>query len=135
MNAYINFEGNCRDVLNFYKDCLGGEVTLQTIGDSPMAPNCPAAIHGQILHGMLASGAMVIMGSDMHGKEPFVKGSNIALSINCSSEEEITTFYNKLSAGGMVAEPLGVSFWGATFAAFTDKYGMRWMLNYDKNAQ
>jgi PhnB protein len=29
-------------------------------------------------------------------------------------------------------EPLKEQFWGALFAAFTDKFGVRWMLNFDK---
>lgn len=135
INAYINFDGNCTEVMNFYKDCLGGVLSIQTVGNSPMAPQCPAAMHDQVLHAVLASGSMVIMGSDMQGQEPFVKGDNIALSVSCTSEEEINDFYHKLSAGGTIAEPLGVMFWGATFAAFTDKYGIRWMLNYDKALQ
>ena len=135
INAYLNFEGNCREVMNFYKDCLGGELTLQTVGESPMAEQCPTAMHGQILHAMLANGSMVIMGSDMRGKEPFVRGENIALSINCSSEEEITSFYTKLSEGGHIHDKLGVMFWGAMFGSLTDKYGIRWMLNHNEHMQ
>jgi PhnB protein len=26
-----------------------------------------------------------------------------------------------------------VQFWGAMFGVFDDKFGIRWMLNYDKN--
>lgn len=133
INAYLNFEGNCREVMNFYKDCLGGELTIQTVAESPMADQCPTAMHGQILHAMLANGSMVIMASDMQGKVPFVKGDSIALSLNCSSEEEITRSYNNLSAGGNIYEKLGVMFWGAMFGSFTDKYGTRWMLNYNEH--
>ena len=74
------------------------------------------------------------MGSDM--QEPggnFIKGNNIALSLNCSSDEEIKTFFSKLSEGGRISHNLMQSFWGATFGVLTDKYGIRWMLNYDKN--
>ena len=135
INAYLNFEGNCREVMNFYKECLGGELSLQTVGESALADQCPTAIHGQILHAMLTKDRLVIMGSDMQGKVSFTKGDNIALSLNCSSEEEIVAFYSNLSEGGHIYEKLGIMFWGAMFASFTDKYGIRWLLNYNEHAQ
>ena len=75
------------------------------------------------------------MGSDMVGPDGFTQGTNIALSLNCSSEEEINTFFSKLSEGGKVIDPLKLQFWGALFGVFNDKFGIRWMLNYDKNSK
>lgn len=133
MNAYISYNGNCRQAMEFYKSCLGGELVLNTIGESPMAAQCPTAIHGQILHAMLTANGMVLMGSDMQSREPFVIGNNVALSVNCTSEEELRALFSSLSVGGTVMEGPTVMFWGALFAAFTDKFATRWMLNYDKN--
>ena len=42
------------------------------------------------------------------------------------------TFFSKLSEGGKVSHELRQEFWGATFGVLTDKYGIRWMLNYDE---
>ncbi len=133
INAYINFEGNCREVMTFYKDCLDAELNMQTIEGSPIEAQCPAAMKQQILHASLVKEGMILMGSDM--QEPggnFTKGNNIALSLNCSSDEEIKTFFSKLSQGGKISHALTESFWGATFGVLTDKFGIRWMLNYDK---
>lgn len=133
INAYLNFDGNCREVMNFYKECLGGELNMQTVEGSPIEAQCPAAIKHQILHATLAKDGLILMGSDM--QEPggnFIKGNNIALSLNCSSEEEIKIFFSKLSNGGKISHKLTEEFWGATFGVLTDKYGIRWMLNYDK---
>jgi PhnB protein len=52
--------------------------------------------------------------------------------INCSSMEQIETWFSKLSAGGKVGHPLKEEFWGSIFADLTDKFEMRWMLNWDK---
>lgn len=134
VNAYLNFDGNCREAMNFYKECLGGELNMQTVEGSPIEDQCPAAMKHQILHASLAKDELLLMGSDM--KEPgesFTKGNNIALSLNCSSDEEIKTFFSNLSKDGKVSHPLKKEFRGATFGVLTDKYGIRWMLNYDKN--
>jgi len=132
INAYVNFNGNCREAMNFYYECIGGELDLQTVGGSPIEAQCPAGMKDQILHAALTKDSLLLMGSDMVGPEGFDKGNNIALSLSCSSEEEINSFFSKLSAGGKVIHQLRVEFWGATFGVFTDKFGIRWMLNYDK---
>ena len=132
INAYINFGGNCREAMVFYKDCLGGDLALQTVQGSPIEAQCPAEIQHQILHASLMKDSLVLMGSDMQGPEGFVNGNNIALSLSCSSEEEINRFFTRLSDGGKITHALMKSFWGATFGVLTDRFGIRWMLNYDR---
>jgi PhnB protein len=119
--------------MNFYKECLGGELALQTVEGSPIEAQCPGAMKHQILHASLMNDGLILMGSDMQGPEGFIKGNTIALSLNCSSEEEINTFFSKLSQDGKITHALTEQFWGATFGVLTDKFGIRWMLNYDKN--
>ena len=86
-----------------------------------------------ILHATLVKGSLVLMGSDMVGEKGLIKGNNVSLAINCSSDEEIQNFYEKLSAGGNKDHALEESFWGATFGDLTDKYGNHWLLNFEKN--
>ena len=133
INAYLNFDGNCREAMTFYKECLGGELNLQKIEGSPMEGQCPAAMKDQIMHATLTKDALVLMGSDMNGPDGFIRGNNISLSLNCSSEEEINTFFAALAEGGKIFEPLKDQFWGAIFGCVADKFGIRWMLNFDKN--
>jgi PhnB protein len=133
INAYIGFNRTCREAMNFYKECLGGDLMLQTIGESPMAAQFPPAMKDQILHSSLTKGPLLIMGTDCTTPEGFVKGNNISLSLICSTEEEINTFFSKLSEGGKIIDPLKEQFWGAIFGVLRDKYGIGWMFNYDKN--
>lgn len=132
INAYLNFNGNCREVMTFYQECLGGELMLQTIADAPFASQMPTETQQHILHATLTKGNLLLMGSDMIGAD-LQKGNSITLSINCSSDEEISMFFANLSAGGKVRDPLAMMFWGAKFGALTDKFGTNWILNYDKS--
>lgn len=133
INSYLTFSGNCREAMTFYKECLGGELHLQTIGDSPMAEKMPPQMKECILHSTLTKGSLVLMGSDMVADEGLKKGNAVSLMMNCSSEEEIKTCYKKLSKGGEATHPLENTFWGALFGDLVDKYGNRWLLHYDKN--
>lgn len=134
VNAYVGFNGTCREAMNFYKECLGGEVMFQTFEDSPMKDQCPAGKENDILHSsLMRNNVLLLMGTDMVGPEGFTKGNNIALSLNCSSDDEINSFFSKLSEGGKIIEALKPQFWGAIFGVVKDKFGITWMLNYDKN--
>ena len=41
INAYLTFNGDCREAMTFYKECLGGELTLETAKGSPMESHWP----------------------------------------------------------------------------------------------
>ncbi|HEY6435370.1 MAG TPA: VOC family protein [Ignavibacteriaceae bacterium] len=133
INAYITFSGNCREAMNFYREVLDGELTLQTIGESPMAEKLPANMRAYILHAELKKGDLTLMASDMVSDQGLVKGNSITLMLACNSEEEIKNCYKKLSAGGKATHPLEDTFWGALFGGLTDKFGNHWLLNFAKN--
>lgn len=133
INSYLTFGGNCREAMTFYKNCLGGELDLQTIGESPLADKMPPQMRDSILHATLTKGTLVLMASDMVGEKGLIKGNAVSLMLNCSSEDEIRAFYKKLSTGGQATHPLEDSFWGALFGDLTDKYGNQWLLHFDKN--
>lgn len=132
VNAYLNFNGQCREALTFYKECLDGDLYLQKISESPMAAKMPSEAGANILHGCLTrNGAVMLMGSDMMGNA-LRPGNSVVLCLNCSSDAEINDFFTRLSSGGQVKTPLHQSFWGATFGELTDRFGVLWMLNYTK---
>jgi len=132
INSYLTFNGNCREAMTFYAACLGGDLAFQTIGESPMANKMPAQMREYILHASLINGGLVMMASDMVSHQGLTKGNAVSLMLNCSSEEEIKTCYEKLSLGGKADHPLEDTFWGAVFGGLTDKFGNHWLLNFTK---
>ncbi|MCW3127075.1 MAG: glyoxalase [Bacteroidetes bacterium] len=132
INSYLTFGGNCREAMTFYQSCLGGELYFQTIGESPMADKMPAKIKDLILHSTLTLGNLILMASDMTPQSGLTVGNAVSLMLDCTSEEEIKGYYEKLSAGGEATHPLEESFWGALFGDLTDKYGNHWILNYTR---
>lgn len=132
LHSYLTFNGNCREAMTFYQECLGGELIFQTVGESPLAEKMPKQMKDCILHATLRKEALVLQGSDMVPQTGLVKGNAVSLSLDCSSEEEIKKVYAKLSAEGKADHPLEDTFWGALFGDLTDKYGNHWILNFIK---
>jgi PhnB protein len=131
INTYLTFNGNCREAMTFYKDCLGGELMFQTIGESPMAAQIPLQMQQSILHCTLSRGNLLLMASDMVGDDGLSRGNAVSMMLDCDSEQEVKECYEKLSAGGKAVHPLELTFWGATFGNLTDKFGNHWLLIYN----
>ena len=134
IHAYLTFNGNCREAMTFYKETLGGELSLQTGGESPLSEKIPPHMKNAVLHATLTKGAWVLMGSDMVGDQGLLRGNAVSLMLDCGSEEEIRACYARLSAEGQATSPLEHTSWGALFGDLTDKFGNQWLLHFDKNA-
>jgi PhnB protein len=132
MNLYANFNGQCREAMTFYKSVFGGELTMQSAGTSPMAAQVPAQFQDHLIHAQLDTKDWTLMASDGIG-HPLTHGNDMSIMINCDSEEQINAYYKALSVGGEIVSELKKEFWGAIYANFVDKYGIRWMLNYAQN--
>ncbi len=128
-NAYLKFNGNCKEAMEFYKKCLGGKLEMITVGDSPMASQMPAQMHSKILHSVLTSGTVMLMGSDTFGQEEYQHGNTLSLCLVCQSKEEIETLFSKLSQGGQAKHALKEEFFG-TYGDLTDRYGFSWMFQF-----
>lgn len=135
VQPYLHFDENCREAMSYYQSLFGGDLELMSIGESPSKDHFPKELHQQILHGSLINGDFNIMASDMCGQGLLHQGNSVQLSLDCSSKDEINKLYQQLSEGGKVVQELGEQFWGALFAMVMDKFGVRWMLSYDKNTK
>jgi len=116
--------------MTFYQNALGGELSLQTIGESPMSEQMPETMKNAILHARLSKNGLVLMASDMMGEKGLMIGNNISMMLNCETEAEARAFYEKLAAGGEATHPLENTFWGALLGDLQDPFGHRWMVNF-----
>jgi PhnB protein len=135
INPYLNFSDNCEEAFTFYHAVFGGEAPqFMRFGDVPGEAEMPSQAGAKIMHVALPiSSETILMGSDRPAEMgPVTVGDNVQISIQTESEEETQRIFNGLAAGGQVTMPLQDTFWGATFGMLTDKYGIHWMVNYEK---
>lgn len=128
--TYLTFDGNCREAMRFYQQCLGGDLRIQTIADSPMGERFPLSIQRYILHASLRKGELVLMGTDMVSDAGLVKGNTVSILLECCSEKEMRRYYEKLSVEGQPTNPIVATEWGSFFGGLTDKFGNHWLLQY-----
>jgi PhnB protein len=126
---YLNFDGNAREAMTFYRDALDAELTLQTFRDAQVP--APPGAEDRVMHARLEKGPAVLMASDTMPGTEFKPGNNLHVTLNCDTLPEIESAFNALSEGGKVTMPLADQFWGARFGMLTDKFNVSWMLNCD----
>ena len=131
LNPYLFFNGNCEEVMNFYRECFGGDFeSINRFKDGPEemgGMKVPEDYGDKIMHMTLRFSDNVIMASD--GMQQAPADGNITLSISMNDVDELSAVFDKLSGGGQVTMPLQDTFWGAHFGMCTDKFGMKWMFN------
>jgi PhnB protein len=141
VTTYLNFPGKTEEAFNFYKEVFNGEFTgvgLRRFGDIEMPKEIPPMSEADkklIIHAELTIMAgHVLMATDSPESMGFKlePGNNMHINLEPDSREETQRLFNALSAGGVVTMPLEDMFWGAYFAAFTDKFGINWMLNHQR---
>jgi PhnB protein len=130
VNAYVRRNGDCREMMEFYRECLGGNLALTLIKETPVAKDFPEVMQNKVMHANLTSGDLTLLGSDLPDPAGHNPGNDWALEIDCANEPELTKLFERLSKGGTVHSPPGPAFWGGVFAMLSDQFGVDWMLNY-----
>ena len=132
LNVYLHFNGNCREVFEFYRSVFGGEFTfIETFRGMPEGMEVPDAEKDNIMHVSFDIGGTTLMGSDVPSifGPPVVIGENFSISYETESREQTEELFAKISEGGTVSMPLQDMFWGDYFGGCTDKFGINWMLS------
>ena len=132
LNPYLNFDGNCEEAFNYYKNVFGVEFSYFSKMSDMENEAFPAEDKNLVMHVSLPLGNDVLMGSDVSTamKSRFKHGNNNYISLSPTSREEADRLFNELSDGGEIEMPMEEMFWGDYFGSFKDKFGIYWMVNY-----
>lgn len=139
IQPYLNFAGRTEEAFRLYHSVLGGEllgpIRFREAGGAQMGiaeDELDKVMHVGL---MLPSGAMM-MGTDSVDclGQTLNQGNNVHLNLDTESREEAERFYSALSDGGEVQMELQRTEWAELYAAFTDRFGTRWMVNYEGDA-
>ncbi|BCG58566.1 VOC family protein [Paenibacillus sp. URB8-2] len=132
VDAYLNFNGNCREAVEFYAKVFGTEEpNLMTFGEAPPNPDYPLPEEAKnlIMHTRLDIFGSNVMFSDVFPGMPFVVGNNISLALVTEDIEVLQSAFGKLKEGGKVGMELQETFWSKCYGSLSDKFGVVWQFN------
>ncbi|MEU8709634.1 VOC family protein [Streptomyces sp. NPDC048565] len=140
---HLNFRGQARAALEFYRSVFGGEVTITTYGDFGMPKELPGAagvVFGQVqtaegfrvmaydIPGQ-TEGPVEATGSTRRENGTTITTQPFFVSVRGESLPEVEAYWEKLSVGSTIVEPLAASAWSAGFGMLTDRFGVTWILD------
>jgi PhnB protein len=131
---FLLFDGACAEAMAFYHDCLGGELTLTRLGNTPMKDQFPPEKHDRIINAHLKSGDIELSATDWMASPEFdpVQGNTYAIFVIGNTYDELKTIFDKLRDGDnntrlqdLHAMPFGI------YGQFYDRYGVQWIFRGD----
>ncbi|WP_411698474.1 VOC family protein [Conyzicola sp.] len=141
--THLNFRGDARAALEFYQSVFGGSVTIATYGDFGMPKDLPGAdgvVFGQVesedgfrvmaydIPGQ-SGGSAASAGSTHRENGATVTDQPFFVSVRGETLHEVQGYWEKLSAGASIVEPLAASAWSPGFGMLTDGFGVTWILD------
>jgi len=131
---FLLFDGKCAEAMKFYRKCLGGELTLTKLGDTPIKVQFPPEKHNKIINAHLKSGSIEFSATDwLHPTKMPRQGNMIAILILGGTYSELKEVFDKLLEGAdkegfqeLHDMPFG------SYGQLTDKYGVPWIFKGDK---
>lgn len=132
VQAYLFFNGNCQQAVEFYRKALGAEVEMMMrFKDSPepQPPGMvPPGFESKIMHASFRVGETTVMASDGCSAEK-ANFEGFSLSLSVSTETEANRAFAALTEGGQVRMPLTKTFWSPRFGMVQDRFGVGWMVS------
>ena len=131
-SPFLLFDGNCRQAMNFYQACLGGELTLIRVGDTPMKAQFPEEMHDRIIYAHLKNNLIEFSATDWMASpqlEPQA-GNTFSIYLTCETDEELKPVFDSLGVGADRDTRLFMELNNAPFGVYgqlTDQFGVSWI--------
>lgn len=127
--THLNFRGQARAALAFYRSVFGGELTAITYADA-YAVTDPAEA-GQIIWGQVAAAdGFHVMAYDVPSATAWEPGViPVFVSVRGDDAEQLTRYWEQLADGSTVVQPLGASGFSPLYGMLRDRFGVSWVLD------
>lgn len=130
LTPYVNWRGQAREAMEFYRSVLGGQLDVMTFAD--MGGTATGVSEDEVdwvMHSALTvSDTVVLMGADHPSHVP---GAPQTQQVSISGDDDATlrSWWEGLSEGATVHQPLEKAPWGDSFGMLSDRYGVDWLVN------
>lgn len=127
--THLNFQGQAREALDYYRSVFGGSVTAVTYKDMGNVQNENEAdwvVWGEVA----ADNGFHVMAYDVPEGQPYEAGDRpFFVSVRGADADEITGYWKGLSDGATVIAGLAPAGWSPLYGMLTDRFGVTWVLD------
>ena len=138
--THLNFRGEARAALEFYRSVFGGHAVITTYPELGMPADAPGA--DRVVFGLVtADSGFRIMAYDALGETTrgIIGGGRthrennatltdqaVFVSLSAATLAELQPLWHALAVDAAVIEPLAASTWSPGFGMLTDRFGVTW---------
>src|SRR5258708_37565766 len=123
LNAYLNCKDNAREAMEFYKGVFGGELTINTF--SELNASSDPSEGDKVMHSVLEAEGISFMAADTPNSMEYKPAAGFGMSLSGDNLDELSGYFDKLSAGGTGDTPLGKPAVGGTLGKVVAQCGVR----------
>ena len=127
--AHLNFRGDARAALEFYRSVFGGHLAVVTYSDAGSVQEESEA--DQVMWGqVLAENGFRVMAYDVPSRMGYDRGENsFFVSVRGETVEEVTAYWERLSDGATAVIPMGPAGWAPAYGMLRDRFGVVWVVD------
>ena len=127
--THLNFRGNADLALSFYQSVFGGDKARVTYRDGHAVTNPDEA--DQVMWGQVVSAdGFRIMAYDVPSARPYDAGEiPLFVSVRGDNAETLTRYWEALSEGATIVQPLGPFSYTPLYGMLKDRFGVTWVLD------
>lgn len=127
--THLNFRGDARAALEFYRSVFGGDfaaVTYKDAGNIQEESEADQVMWGQVR----ADNGFHVMAYDVPSRMAFDRGENpFFVSVRGETVDEVTGYWDKLRDGATIVIPMGPAGWAPAYGMLRDRYGVVWVVD------
>ena len=133
LTPYLHFSGNCEEALQTYQKIIGGSFEIENRYDNPNM-DAPEDYKDKVLHARYSLNGLLFMACDVFpGQTAASTSGSVALSLELSELENAKKVFADFAQESDVHVQFEKQFWGDWHGNLTDKFGIRWMVNFMVN--
>jgi PhnB protein len=134
LTHFVLFDGNCAEAMAFYHSCLGRELTLTRLCDTPMKDDAAPELHHKVAYAYLKSRDIEFSATDwMHETRRPRQGNTVAMYVTGGTLSELKEIFDNLSVGAdrdllddLQDMPFGI------YGHLADRFGVHWFFRGEK---
>lgn len=129
--THLNFRGDAREALAFYRSVFGGNLAAVTYADAHAVTDPAEA--DQIMWGQVSSDAgFRVMAYDVPSHTHHAPGAiPVFVSVRGTDHGELSGYWDGLAEGATVLVPLAEARWSPLYGMLTDRFGVTWVLDVE----
>lgn len=126
---FLLFDGDCAEAMTFYHECIGGDLTITPLRETPLRESFPESMHDRTINAHLVCEGLAISASDWMASDfrP-VRGNMSAIAVRGEPDEHFRDMFDALKDGENNSHlqelhdlPFGL------YGQFYDRYDVQWI--------